>query len=309
MRVIPVLVLIAMLPIAAAATSVHIEWDLGDPVDGERRYVEHFPSSNVDCDACVETTEDDIVVQWWRYSDQTGSSWPDDDAKNRADNAGIGWNESRSMINGNNSEERQRLVDVKGTLSIRSDLEDQYYLAGNLTVEPLVEIRNDVMMQILFVEENSEDDHGRELTYLVRDLTSEVGFYRTDGNVSQVDVAVSYEHLVAAGVDLSEEQYGWKVLIAVIGAQADSVEPPGVIALYETDVPTSSEDVAFLDYLPPLVFIAVMLAIVFTVVRSSFNQEHGLPEVRAWWKDGNDPAIVIELETKRRDVALSLIHI
>ena len=81
MRVIPVLVLIAMLPIAAAATSIHIEWDLGDPVDGERRYVEHFPSSSVDCDACVETTEDDIVVHWWRYSDQTGSSWPDDDAK------------------------------------------------------------------------------------------------------------------------------------------------------------------------------------------------------------------------------------
>ena len=157
MRVIPVLVLIAMLPIAAAATSVHIEWDVGNPVDGERRYVEHFPNSNVDCDACVETTEDDIVVQWWRYSDQTGSSWPDDDAKNRADNAGIGWNESRSMINGNNSEERQHLVDVKGTLSIRSDLDDQYYLAGNLTVEPLVEIRNDVMMQILFVEENSEE--------------------------------------------------------------------------------------------------------------------------------------------------------
>ena len=132
-----------------------------------------------------------------RYSDQTGSSWPDDDAKNRADNAGIGWNESRSVINGNNSEERQHLVDVKGTLSIRSDLEDQYYLAGNLTVEPLVEIRNDVMMQILFVEEKSEDEHGRELTYMVRDLTSEVGFYRTDGNVSEVEVIVSYEHLYA----------------------------------------------------------------------------------------------------------------
>jgi len=193
---------------------------------------------------------------------------------------------------------------VKGTLSIRSDLEDQYYLAGNLTVEPLVEIRNDVMMQILFVEEKSEDEHGRELTYMVRDLTSEVGFYRTDGNVSEVEVIVSYEHLYAAGVDLSEERYGWKVLIAVIGAQVDSIESPGVIALYETSVPTSSEDVAFLDYLPPLVFIAVMLAIVFSVVRSSFNQEHGLPEVRAWWKDGKDPAIVIELETKRRDVAI-----
>ena len=53
MRLIPVLVLIAMLPIAAAATSVHIEWDLGDPVDGEQRYVEHFPNSNVDCEGCV----------------------------------------------------------------------------------------------------------------------------------------------------------------------------------------------------------------------------------------------------------------
>ena len=66
MRVIPVLFLIALLPVAAAATSVHIEWNVGDPVDAERRYVEHFPSLTVDCDTCVETTDDDIVVQWWR---------------------------------------------------------------------------------------------------------------------------------------------------------------------------------------------------------------------------------------------------
>ena len=102
-----------MLPIVAVATSVHIEWDLGDPVDGERRYVEHFPSSSVDCDACVETTED-------TSSFNGGDTAPNRPhglmmMQNRADNAGIGWNESRSMINGNNSEERQHLVDVKGT--------------------------------------------------------------------------------------------------------------------------------------------------------------------------------------------------
>ena len=298
------LLLIALLPLASAATSVHIEWDIGQPIDAERRYIEHFPSSTVTCPDCMATTDDDIVVQWWRYSDQTGSTWPDDDANLRAGNMGVELNESRSILNGNNSEQRQHLIDVEGTLSIRSDLEEQYYLFANLTVAPLVNLRNDVIMQFLFVDENSEDNHGRELSYLVRDLSSEVGFYRTAGNVSNVNVTVSYEHLFAAGVDLSEERYGWKVLIVVMGAEADSVDPPGAIAVYETSVPTSSENVGLLDYLPPLAFLAVALVIIFTVVRSSFNQEHGLPEIRARWKDGNDPAIVIEVDAKRRDVAI-----
>ena len=299
-----VFLLIALLPLASAATSVHIEWDVGQPIDAERRYIEHFPSSTVTCPDCMATTDDDIVVQWWRYSDQTGSTWPDDDANLRAGNMGVDLNESRSILNGNNSEQRQHLIDVEGTFSIRSDLEEQYYLFADLTVAPLVNLRNDVIMQFLFVDENSEDNHGRELSYLVRDLSSEVGFYRTVGNVSNVNVTVSYEHLFAAGVDLSQERYGWKVLIVVMGAEADSVDPPGAIAVYETSVPTSSENVGLLDYLPPLAFIAVALVILFTVVRSSFNQEHGLPEVRARWKDGNDPAIVIEVDAKRRDVAI-----
>ena len=304
MRRIAALLLILLLPLASAATTVHIEWDVGQPIDAERRYIEHFPSSTVTCANCMATTDDDIVVQWWRYSDQTGSTWPDDDANLRAGNMGIELNESRSILNGNNSEQRQHLIDVEGTFSIRSDIEEQYYLFADLTVAPLVDLRNDVIMQFLFVDENSEDNHGRELSYLVRDLSSEAGFYRTAGNVSNVNVTVSYEHLFAAGVDLSEERYGWKVLIVVMGAKADSIDPPGAIALYETSVPTSSENVGLLDYLPPLAFLAVALAIIFTVVRSSFNQEHGLPEIRARWKDGNDPAIVIEIDAKRRDVAI-----
>ena len=304
MRRIAAPLLILLLPLASAATSVHIEWDVGQPIDAERRYIEHFPSSTVTCANCMATTDDDIVVQWWRYSDQTGSTWPDDDANLRAGNMGIELNESRSILNGNNSEQRQHLIDVEGTFSIRSDIEEQYYLFADLTVAPLVDLRNDVIMQFLFVDENSEDNHGRELSYLVRDLSSEAGFYRTAGNVSNVNVTVSYEHLFAAGVDLSEERYGWKVLIVVMGAEADSIDPPGAIALYETSVPTSSENVGLLDYLPPLAFIAVALVILFTVVRSSFNQEHGLPEVRARWKDGKDPAIVIEVDAKRRDVAI-----
>ena len=304
MKQLAVVLLIALLPLASAATSIHIEWEIEQPIESDRRYVEHFPSSSVECLDCIETTDDDVVVQWWRYSDQTGSSWPDDDANLRAGNMGVELDESRSIINGNNSEQRQHLVNVEGTFSIRSDLDDQYYLVANLSVTPLVDLRNDVIMQLLFVEEDSEDNHGRELAYLVRDLTSEVGFYRTSGNTSNADVTVSYEHLFAAGVDLSEEVYGWKVLVVVMGAESNSTEPPGAIAVYETSVPTSSEEVALLDYFPPLVFIAVALAIIVSVVRSSFNQEHGLPEIRAHWKDGKDPAIVIEIDAKRRDVSI-----
>ena len=99
MRAYSVLFLVALLPLASAATSIHIEWEVEQPVDDDRRYVEHFPSSLVECTDCVETTDDDIVVQWWRYSDQTGSSWPDDDANLRAGLMGVELNQSRSIIN------------------------------------------------------------------------------------------------------------------------------------------------------------------------------------------------------------------
>ena len=139
--------LLLLIPVASAATSVHIEWSLEDATDIEHRYVEHFPSSSGACTDCIETSEDDVVVQWWRYSDQTGSTWPDDDANLRAGNMGVELNESRSIINGNNSEERQHLVNVEGTFSIRSEVDEQYFLVGNLTVTPLIDLRNDVIMQ------------------------------------------------------------------------------------------------------------------------------------------------------------------
>ena len=304
MKRIAVFALIALIPLASATTSIHIEWDVNEPVDANRRYVEHFPGPDLDCSECVSTAEDDVVVQWWRYSDQTGSTWPNDDANIRAGTMGVNLNESRSIINGNGSEQRQHLVEVEGTLSIRSELEGQHFIVANLTVEPLVDLRDDVVMQFLIVEENSVDNHGRYLSYLVRDLSSEVGFYRTDNNLSSVNVSISYEHLIAAGVDLSEEGYGWKVLIVVVGAAAESSEAPGVIALYATSVPTSSETLTLLDYLPPLAFIAVALVILLSVVRSSFNQESGLPNVRAHWKEGNDLAITVEIESKRRRIAI-----
>ena len=90
----------------------------------------------------------------------------------------------------------------------------------------------------------------------------------------------------------------------MVGAAAESSEAPGVIALYATSVPTSSETLTLLDYLPPLAFIAVALVIVLSVVRSSFNQESGLPNVRAHWKEGNDLAITVEIESKRRRIAI-----
>ena len=135
MKAYAVLFLVALLPLASAATSIHIEWDVEQPVDVDRRYIEHFPSSSTECMDCVETTDEDIVVQWWRYSDQTGSSWPDDDANLRAGLIGVELNQSRSVVNGNDSEQREHLVDVQGTLSIRSELEEQYFLVANLTVE------------------------------------------------------------------------------------------------------------------------------------------------------------------------------
>ena len=292
--------LVLLLPLASASTSLHLEWYLGEQTDVEHRYVEHFPDQMMQCEDCNATNDGDVVVNWWRYSETTGSDWPDDDANLRAGTNGIDLNQTASLINGNGEDARQHLVDLTGTLSIRSDYEDQYYFVANLTFTPTVELRDDALMQILFIERDATDQHGRELPSLVRDMTSDVGFFTKANNSSAVDVEISYEHLSAAGVDLSEEAYGWRVIFVVLGAEDNATGQPGVIAMYETSVPTSTEDLTVLDHLPPLAMIIVAAFIIGSVIRGSLNQEHGLPEIRALWKDSKDPVVLIEILAKKK---------
>ena len=291
--------LVLLLPLASASTSLHLEWELGEHTDVEHRYVEHFPDQRMQCGEC-NATDDDVVVNWWRHSETTGSEWPDDDANLRAGTNGIEIDETASLINGNGEDTRQHIVDLTGTLSVRSDYEDQYYFVANMTFTPQVELRDDALMQILFIETDATDQHGREIPFLVRDMTSDVGFFTKANNTSSVDVEVSYEHLYAAGVDLSEEAHGWRVVFVVLGAEDNATGQPGVIAMYETTVPTSTEDLTVLDHLPPLAMIIVAAFIIGSVIRGSLNQEHGLPEIRALWKDSAEPVVLVEILAKKK---------
>ena len=81
--------LVLLLPLASASTSLHLEWELGEQTDVEHRYVEHFPDQMMQCGECNTTNDGDVVVNWWRHSDTTGSDWPDDDANLRAGTNGI----------------------------------------------------------------------------------------------------------------------------------------------------------------------------------------------------------------------------
>ena len=163
--------LVLLLPLASASTSLHLEWELGEQTDVEHRYVEHFPDQMMQCGECNTTNDVDVVVNWWRHSDTTGSDWPDDDANLRAGTNGIEIDETASLINGNGEDTRQHIVDLTGTLSVRSDYEEQYYFVANMTFTPQVELRDDALMQILFIETDATDQHGRELSFLVRDMT------------------------------------------------------------------------------------------------------------------------------------------
>ena len=292
--------LVLLLPLASASTSLHLEWELGEQTDVEHRYVEHFPDQIMECGECNATDDGDVVVNWWRHSDTTGSNWPDDDANLRAGTKGIEIDETASLINGNGEDTRQHIVDLAGTLSVRSDYEDRYYFVANMTFTPQVELRDDALMQILFIETDATDQHGREIPFLVRDMTSDVGFFTKANNTSSVDVEVSYEHLFAAGVELSEEAHGWRVVFVVLGAEENATGQPSVIAMYETTVPTSTEELTVLDHLPPLAMIIVAAFIIGSVIRGSLNQEHGLPEIRALWKDSAEPVVLVEIFAKKK---------
>ena len=66
-------------------------------------------------DDCEDASENTVVLNWWAYSDETNSNWPDDDAKARAGElfVNLTTDESQMITNEEISAEWQMIIAMK----------------------------------------------------------------------------------------------------------------------------------------------------------------------------------------------------
>ena len=104
------------------------------------------------CEDCAINSQDDLVLNWWPWSDETNSNWPDDDAKARAGELllNLSQNNPLSVTNeeltvGQANENRQQIEDLLPVISLSGELNVYEELDGHrveipITMTPLVNL-------------------------------------------------------------------------------------------------------------------------------------------------------------------------
>ena len=110
-----------------------------------------------DCDASSDNT---VVLNWWAYSDETNSNWPDDDAKARAGELFVNLtNDDAQMIineeitNQQANDNRNEIEDMLPVVRIVGELNVYEELGGHrieipIEMTPLVNLSDSTIMYI-----------------------------------------------------------------------------------------------------------------------------------------------------------------
>ena len=192
-------------PLAEELDAPVVEWFHGEGDDAVLEALERRASAG------------ESLLHWRLNADQTGSDFPNDDARLRADALGI-VDGPAVAVNGRvlpdldqatlesalNEAEYRRVLAFEGTVSmVEADGEAAVLIRG--TVRPLENLSEHVIVLVTLTEDEAVDRHGRTATHLVRDMRPEVAFARDVGNSSDVLWTMTPDHLEAAGVDLSAQ--------------------------------------------------------------------------------------------------------
>ena len=164
----------------------------------------------------LESSSEMIHLSWWKWSEETNSDWPDDDALSRLGELGLE-DDTKSLFNeqqgddipleeglllGREHSRVQRTLSLEGTIDIVSNENDQWFLRFPVEMTPDVNLSDNTILYFFVTEDTATDHHGRQASHLVRDMKPEIGFSNKQGNVTQTIWEIPPEHLLAAGIDL-----------------------------------------------------------------------------------------------------------
>lgn len=285
MRAVFVLVLLILTAPTAAAQEVVVEAQATVTASNHQGLDEVFLTPDVQ--SPPELTTGHAVWTWWTWSDETNSDWPDDDATHRLrqfNDTSPHRNEtlvvSHPMVEG-------ELIDVSGSVKVMSDGLDLRWVALDLALTPQTDLSNRTILYLVVKDDAAADAHGRTAPALVRELRPEVGFALTSGTTTNATFQFPADHLLAAGIDLTQASRGWTYAIAVFGGSLEDDTTPGLLFYTEDRLP-SSDSVAPASErwftVAVLLLALTMAGIVITNVRL---RERAMPTIHAaWLSDG-----------------------
>jgi len=270
-----------------------------------------------DCNAASENT---VVLNWWAYSDETNSNWPDDDAKARAgelfvnlttDDAQMITNEeiSAEVANDNRNEIQELLpvVSLVGELNVYQEL-GGHRIDIPIEMTPLVNLSDSTIMYIYLSKEYSIDDHNRRLNNLVYEMKPEFGFSNQANNSTQTTWSLSESHLTAAGVDFADSPYGWSVTFALFG-ELEGSDTNQLLYLNQVELATQSENVELNEFLMPIFAIVFGVIVISTILGNMYREEHGMPIITGYWHRDKANCLVVELTTKNRRMEIKSLEV
>lgn len=239
------------------------------------------------------------LLHWRLDAEQTGSDFPNDDARLRAEALDIA-NGPAVAVNGQvlpdleddtlesalSEASYRRLIAFEGTLSlVEGEGEAAILIRG--TVEPLENLSEHVIVLVTLTEDGAVDAHGRSATHLVRDMRPEVAFARNVGNSSDVLWTMTPDHLEAAGVDLSTQSLGYHLSLIV-------VEHGVVLQTHTQPLPNPTSGMDRSTALTVLPLMGVVLVVLGLVLRGEMKTDEALPSIGAvpWTGEGKVRVIV-----------------
>ena len=139
----------------------------------------------------VGESAEGVQLTWWPWSDETGSNWPDDDAKARIGQLGLS-GEAGTLYNGqidlqtaSAMQFQTPLIDLEGTIELVREETGDVSLSIAVELTPLVNLSDSTVVSILISEDRSMDHHGRVAEHLVRDMMPQVGFSVDANNLTK----------------------------------------------------------------------------------------------------------------------------
>lgn len=292
-----VLLMLLMLPLASAAAPSSTV-----PVEQDPALVEWFHGDGHDdvldwLEAKAESGE--IRLLHWRLNAALeGSSFPDDDARLRAEAFGVDAGpavvvDGETIVDLDLDSVRAAVEAIvprdawmTWDLSVSVKMVDEgptVVVDGN--VAPLRTLPSGAMVLLALTENNAMDDEGRQARHLVRDMRPEAAFNRTENSTTEVAWYLTPEHLTAAGVDLASADLGYSVTLLLVDGgtvlEARSIPLPSSVTTH--DARTA------LALLP---FTSVVVVVLMLLLRSEITTSDALPRlVAAPWKHGEEVVV------------------
>ena len=251
-----------------------------------------------------------VQLSWWPWSDETGSDWPDDDAKARIGQLGLA-GEAGTLYNGQLDPQtaqslnlQDAVIELEGSIELVLDENGAIAIAMPVSFTPLVNLSDSTVLSILISEDRAVDHHGRVAQHLVRDMMPQVGFSVQVNNTTHTTWNIPSTHLSAAGIDLDDQPHGWHITLAFFG-DVEGGEETRLLALYNTPIPTSWDGASIGNFFVPIFIILLCAVVASGSVMGSFKREKGMPKIDAQWLSSDPPTLQFRILAGTQPLSLN----